>query len=159
MMVRQYQGLIRTGMFDGPDAKYRDLGVSDTNTDGSKRLALQAAEEGIVMLKNDGTLPFDLSTNGVSSLAMIGFWANRADKMLGGYSGDPPLQHDPVTAAKTMGITVNYVDGPLDQDTHDTDEAVSAAEKSDAILFFGGIDNTIEKESADRTSISWPIAQ
>lgn len=158
MMVRQYQGLIRAGYFDGPNGKYRNLGVSNINTASSKDLALRAAQEGIVLLKNDGVLPIDVSGS-KPSMAMIGFWANKADKMLGGYSGDPPFNHDPVTAAKQLGITVNYVDGPLAQGSADTSQAVSAAQKSDVIIYFGGIDNTVEKESTDRTSISWPGGQ
>lgn len=156
MMVRQYQGLIRAGYFDGPNGMYRKLGVADTNTASSKDVALRAAEEGIVLLKNDGLLPVKLSG---TSVAMVGFWANKADKMLGGYSGDPPFNHDPVTAAKQMGITVNFADGPLTQGNADTSAAVSAAQKSDTIIYFGGIDNTVEKESTDRTSISWPGGQ
>jgi beta-D-xylosidase 4 len=157
-MLRQMQGLVRAGYFDGPNSLYRNLGAADVNTKISRDLALRAAEEGIVLLKNDGVLP--ISLNGSNSpVAMIGFWANAADKMLGGYSGSPPFKHDPVTAARSMGITVNYVNGPLTQSSVDTSAAVSAAQKSSVIIFFGGIDNTVEKESQDRTSISWPSGQ
>jgi beta-D-xylosidase 4 len=58
-----------------------------------------------------------------------------------------------------MGITVNYVNGPLTQSSADTSQAVNAAQRSDVVIFFGGIDNTVEKESQDRTSISWPSGQ
>jgi beta-D-xylosidase 4 len=158
MMIRQYQGLVKAGYFDGPDAMYRKLGASDVNTASARDLALRAAQEGIVLLKNNGTLPLDLSGK-KPSLAMIGFWANKADEMLGGYSGSPPFNHDPVYAAKQMGFTVNYVTGPVAQGSADTSSAVSAAQKSDVIIYFGGIDNTIEKESTDRTSIAWPAGQ
>ncbi|KAK3312123.1 glycoside hydrolase family 3 protein [Apodospora peruviana] len=157
-MLRQYQGLIRAGYFDGPDSLYRSLGAADVNTPFARETALRAAQEGIVLLKNDdGFLP--IAQNSSLSVAMIGFWANAADKMLGGYSGSPPFKHDPVTAAKAMGITVTYVNGPLTQSSADSSAAVSAAQKSNVILFFGGIDNTVEKESQDRTSISWPAGQ
>ncbi|KAL2156745.1 hypothetical protein VTH82DRAFT_1491 [Thermothelomyces myriococcoides] len=151
-------GLVLAGYFDGPDGMYRNLSASDLNTQAAQDAALKAAEEGIVLLKNDGILP--LSVNGSNSqLAMIGFWANAADKMLGGYSGTPPFNHDPVTAARSMGISVNYVNGPLTQPYGDTSAAVNAAQRSDAVIFFGGIDNTVEKESQDRTSIEWPSGQ
>ncbi|KAK3688788.1 glycoside hydrolase superfamily [Podospora appendiculata] len=157
-MLRQYQGLVKAGYFDGPDALYRNLGAADVDTPAAREVALQAAEKGIVLLKNDGLLP--ISLNGSNSpVAMIGFWANAADKMLGGYSGSPPFKTDPVAAAKAMGLTVNYATGPLTQSTFDTASAMSAAQKSSTILYFGGIDNTVEKESQDRTSIGWPASQ
>ncbi|KAL2259871.1 hypothetical protein VTK26DRAFT_6298 [Humicola hyalothermophila] len=90
---------------------------------------------------------------------MIGFWANAAEKMLGGYSGTPPFQHDPVTAARSMGINVHYVNGPLMESDVDTSAAVRAARDSDVVLYFGGIDNTVEREGQDRTSIAWPPGQ
>jgi beta-D-xylosidase 4 len=157
-MVRQMQGLVRAGYFDDPNSLYRNLGAADVDTQFARDTALKAAEEGIVLLKNDGLLP--LSLNGSSTqVAMIGFWANAADKMLGGYSGSPPFNHDPVTAARSMGLTVNYVKGPLTESNADTSAAVSAAQKSSVVIYFGGIDNTVEKESQDRTSIAWPSGQ
>ncbi len=157
-MLRQMQGLVNAGYFDKTNSLYRNLGAADVNTQVARDTALLAAEEGIVLLKNDGILPVFLNSTG-SQVAMIGFWANAADKMLGGYSGSPPFNHDPVTAAKSMGITVNYVTGPLSQASADTSAAVAAAQKSSVIIFFGGIDNTVEKESQDRTSIAWPAGQ
>lgn len=157
-MLRQMQGLVRAGYFDPPDSLYRNLGAADVNTETARDLALRAAEEGIVLLKNrDNFLPVALNSS--RKVAMIGFWANTADKMLGGYSGTAPFNHDPVTAAKSMGITVNYVNGPLTQSNSDTSAAVRAAQNSDIVLFFGGIDNTVEKESQDRSSIAWPSGQ
>ncbi|KAK4188873.1 glycoside hydrolase [Podospora australis] len=158
-LVRQFQGLVKAGYFDGVDSIYRNLGAADVNTQLARDTALRAAEEGIVLLKNtDNFLPISLNQS-ATQVAMIGFWANTADKMLGGYSGTPPFGHDPVTAARNMGITVNYAAGPLTQSSFDANAAVSAAQKSAVIIFFGGIDNTVEKESGDRTGIAWPSGQ
>lgn len=159
MMMRQYQGLIRAGYFDGPDGAYRSLGAADVNTPQAQELALKAAVEGIVLLKNDNNLlPIDVKAS-EDAVAMIGFWANQANDMLGGYSGPPPFNHDPVWAAKQVGITVNYATDPLAEGRFDTSAAVTAAQKSDVIIYFGGIDNTIEKEGSDRRSIAWPAGQ
>ncbi|OIW27129.1 glycoside hydrolase [Coniochaeta ligniaria NRRL 30616] len=158
MIVRQYQALIRAGYFDGSDGAYRNLGVSDVNTPRAQDLALKAAVEGTVLLKNDNLLPMNITGPG-NTVAMIGFWASKADEMLGGYSGSPPFSHDPVWAAKQMGMTVNYATGPVVEENIDTSTAVAVAQKSKVIIYFGGIDNTVEKEGTDRTSISWPSGQ
>ena len=159
MMVRQYQGLVRAGYFDGAGGMYRKLGASDVNTPAARELALKTAEEGIVLLKNDGLLPLTTLTGAGNSVAMIGFWAAKADAMLGGYSGSPPFNHDPVTAAKQMGITVTSATGPLTQGSADTSAATAAARNAKVIIYFGGIDNTVEKESQDRSGIAWPAGQ
>jgi beta-glucosidase len=73
------------GLFDDP---YVDPdGVEQvTNTPEHRALALQAAREGIILLKNqDGLLPLDRSK--IKSLAVIG--PNAAICHLGGYSQDP----------------------------------------------------------------------
>ncbi|KAK3380672.1 glycoside hydrolase superfamily [Lasiosphaeria ovina] len=159
-LVRQMQGLVRAGYFDGPGGAYRSLGASDVNTAAAQALALRAAREGIVLLKNEGGfLPLTTLNSSGTSVAMVGFWAQAADRMLGGYSGNPPFQHDAVAAAKARGITVNYVSGPLAQGSADASAAVAAAQKSSVVLFFGGIDNSVEKESQDRSSIAWPAGQ
>ena len=40
-----------------------------------------------------------------------------------------------------------------------TTPALAAAQKADIILYFGGIDNSIEREGFDRQIITWPEAQ
>ncbi len=164
MLVRQFQGLIRTGLFDGPQGLYRNLSATDVNTARARTLALRAAEEGIVLLKNDGILPLAApsavgSTDSSATLAMVGFWASKADKMLGGYSGSPPFNHDPVTAAKQLGFSVSAASGPVAQGSADTSAATAAAQKASTIIYFGGIDNSVEKESNDRSGIAWPAGQ
>ena len=72
------------GLFDRP---YVDLDMAErvTNCDEHRQLALQAARESLVLLKNDGLLPLDVSK--VKTLAVIG--PNAAGLHLGGYSNEP----------------------------------------------------------------------
>ena len=73
------------GLFDNP---YVDPHYAQriTNSPEHQKLALQAAREAIVLLKNDGNLlPLDVKK--VKTLAVIG--PNAADVHLGGYSRDP----------------------------------------------------------------------
>jgi beta-D-xylosidase 4 len=158
---RLYEGLVRAGYFDGAKALYASLGWSDVNTPQAQQLALQATVDGIVMLKNDGTLPLKLDSR--SNVAMIGFWANDSTKLQGGYSGKAPYLRTPVYAAQQMGLTPNVATGPVQQATSANDNwtanALAAASKSDYILYFGGLDTSAAAEGVDRTSLEWPSAQ
>ncbi|KAK2755474.1 hypothetical protein FQN54_006411 [Arachnomyces sp. PD_36] len=160
-LLRLYEGLVRTGHFDGSDSVYKSLGWEDVNTQEAQDLALQAAVEGIVLLKNDGALPLDLSDSG--SVAMIGFWADDSSKLQGGYNGNAPFLNSPVHAAEEMGLEINIAGGPVLEDGDEpdewTEEALAAAEKSDYILYFGGLDTSAAGETKDRYTINWPEAQ
>ncbi|KAH8205109.1 hypothetical protein TruAng_000674 [Truncatella angustata] len=158
-LVRLYEGLIRAGYFDVAKAEYASLSASDINTPTAQGLALQTATDGIVMLKNDQTLPLKFSSS--SKAALIGFWANDSSKLQGGYSGNAAYLRTPADAARKLGYTVNISTGPILQNSGDnwTANAVSAAQKSDVILYFGGLDTSAAAEGSDRTSIAWPGAQ
>jgi beta-D-xylosidase 4 len=158
---RLYQGLVRVGYFDGADSKYASLGWADVNKPESQRLALQAAVDGMVLLKNDGTLPLDKKRT--PKVAMVGFWADAPDKLSGGYSGTAAFQHSPAFAARQMGWQVKTANGPVLQSTSANDTwtapALSAAQDADYILYFGGLDTSAAGETKDRQSIDWPGAQ
>lgn len=80
--------LIRLGFFDGDPSKqfYGKLGPKDVCTPEHQGLALEAARQGIVLLKNSaGSLP--LSPTAIKSLAVIGPNANVTKTMIGNYEG------------------------------------------------------------------------
>lgn len=160
-LVRLFEGLVRTGYFDGEAAEYASLGRADVDTPEARQLCLQSAIDGLVLLKNDKTLPLPLESG--SKVAMIGFWADDGPKLKGIYSGPSPFLHTPVDAAKEAGYDVAFAQGPILQPDSATDNwttnALAAAEKSDYILYFGGIDTTAVAETLDRESIAWPEAQ
>ncbi|KAJ5948366.1 hypothetical protein N7466_001381 [Penicillium verhagenii] len=154
-VIRLYSNLVRLGYFDGNSSMYRDLRWSDVSTTDSWNISYEAAVEGIVLLKNDETLP--LSKN-IKSIALIGPWANATTQLQGNYYGKAPYLISPLDAFKASDLTVNYALGTniTSQSTEDFAAAISAAKKSDAIIFAGGIDNTIEAEGLDRENITWP---
>ncbi|KUJ06340.1 glycoside hydrolase family 3 protein [Mollisia scopiformis] len=119
---------------------------------------LKAAEEGIVLLKNDGTLPL---SSDIKSIAMIGPWATATTQMQGSYYGVAPYLHSPVYAALNAGYSVSYVKGADINSTNTTgfEAALDAAKDADAVIYVGGIDNTTEGEANDRDVISWPATQ
>ncbi|KAL2531681.1 putative beta-D-xylosidase 6 [Abeliophyllum distichum] len=80
---------LRLGLFDGALAinQFRNLGPLDVCNSEHKKLALEAARQGIVLLKNDQKyLPLD--KHSISSLAIIGPLANSTN-LGGGYTGVP----------------------------------------------------------------------
>ncbi|KAJ7606384.1 glycoside hydrolase family 3 protein [Mycena polygramma] len=154
--TRLYTSLVRLGYFDPAASQpYRQLGWSDVNTQDSQNLAHQIAVEGMVLLKNDGTLP--LSTS-IKKLAFVGPWANATTQMQGNYQGVAPFLISPFAAAQTAGFQATLTQGTAidSTDTSGFAAAVAAAKAADAIVFAGGIDDTIEAEAHDRTAIAWP---
>ncbi len=73
-----------SGIFDHPYANVR-YARKITDDAEARALALKAAQQAIVLLKNDGTLP--LHVRRLKTLAVIG--PNAAPARLGGYSGIP----------------------------------------------------------------------
>jgi beta-D-xylosidase 4 len=157
---RQYEGLVRAdyfAVFRDDVIGFRSYGWDHVNTKAADSLALQAATDGIVMLKNDGTLPLKILKN--QTVAVVGMWANDSvGRMLGNYNGRPPYYRTPLNAAQQLGLNAEYADGPV-TDTGNYTAAIEAAKASDVILYFGGIDTSIETEDRDRTTITWPSAQ
>ena len=144
------------GYFDPAASQpYRQLSWADINTPDAQTLAYTAAVEGIVLLHNDGTLPFSPS---IKKIALIGPWANATNQLQGNYAGNAPFLISPLKAAQTAGFDVAYAVG-TQIDTTSTggfSAALSAASGADAIVYAGGIDNSIEAESRDRSDIIWP---
>ena len=154
-VMRLYSNLVRLGYFDGNSSEYRQLAWNDVVSTDAQNVSYEAAVQGITLLKNDGILPLSSSTQ---SVALIGPWANATVQMQGNYFGTPPYLLSPLAAAQASRLIVNYAFGTnISSDSIDTfPAAISAANKSDVIVFMGGIDNTIEAEGQDRMNITWP---
>jgi xylan 1,4-beta-xylosidase len=161
---RLYQGLIHAGYFDPASAtEYRSISWSDVNTQAAQDLALQSAIDGLVLKKNDGTLPVHFENITSAPIAVIGHWANNGGKLTGTYAGPAPFYMTPYMTAQKLHSTVYYANGPVAQDPSVTDTwtapALEAASKADVVIYFGGNDLSIEREDRDRVSLAWPKVQ
>ena len=78
----------RLGMFDPPElVPYAHIPFSENASSAHRALALKAARESIVLLKNEnGTLPLKKSIN---TIAVIGPNAEASTVLLGNYNGQP----------------------------------------------------------------------
>jgi len=85
---RLFEARFRLGMFDPPErVPWSKLSLADVDTPANRQVALEAARESIVLLKNDRhTLP--LKSN-VRSIAVVGPTADSLDALLGNYNGTP----------------------------------------------------------------------
>ena len=87
-LTRLFTARFRLGMFDtdGKDP-YADIPVSENNTPAHRQLALTAARESIVLLKNDGTLPLH---GPIHTIAVVGPNAEILESIEGNYNGTAP---------------------------------------------------------------------
>jgi len=84
---RLFTARFRLGMFDPPEmVKYAQTPDSEIDSESHRALALKAARESMVLLKNDGVLPFGAN---VKKIAVVGPLAESARVLEGNYNGTP----------------------------------------------------------------------
>ena len=96
-LERTFNVLVRLGWFDPPEQQpYRLLNKDNVNTMETQNLALQSAQESIVLLKNmNRALPLNISQLKGKKIALIGPTANATVLMQGDYYGIAPFLTDP----------------------------------------------------------------
>lgn len=146
----------RAGIFEHP---YTDENEMVYNTPEHKQMALDAARESVVLLKNDNKiLPLDI--NKINSIAVIG--PNATDVHLGGYTSDPQEGISVLQGIQDFSrgkIRVNYAEGckitqqkpsfwtndetpnTYEDDLRLINQAVNVARNSDVVVLVLG-DNT-----------------
>jgi beta-glucosidase len=147
------------------------------NTKEHQEIALKVAEEGIVLLKNEGHL-LPLKKAGVKSLAVIGQNADRPNAMGGGSSqvkakyeitplqGLKNLLGDDVAIQYAQGYKIARNEGANAQMIQ---QAVNAASKADAAILFCGwthgydyklwSDHDFDAEGVDKPNLDMPFGQ
>jgi beta-glucosidase len=85
-LVRLYTARIKMGMFDPPEMDpYSKIDEKELDSAEHRALALKIANESMVLLKNDGTLPLKKS----SKILVLGPLATQTAVLLGNYNGTP----------------------------------------------------------------------
>lgn len=145
------------GLFERPLVDQR-RSVAMINCPAHRSLALQAARECIVLLKNDGILPL---LKHAKSIAVIG--PNAAQGRLGGYStpGTDVISLLAGIQAAAPQTQVLFQAG-CDVDSTDTGglpAAVEAARQAETVVLCLGGSHTTEGEGRDRASLDLPGVQ
>lgn len=147
---------MRLGIYDDPAHNpYNALDPAIVGSEKHRALALQAAREAIVLLKNDKNL-LPLKAGRVKSIAVVGLNADKCE--FGDYSGEPVtapvsvLDGIKAMAGKSARITHVPWDAPVD-------DALAAARSSQIVVAVMGINKDIEREGKDRNDLNLPADQ
>ena len=158
---RIFRARFRLGEFDSEDeVPFSNVPVERLDSDEHRQLALQAARESIILLKNrNGILP--LNKNEIKSVAVIGPNADLAE--LGGYTGTPSTKVTPLSGIreKVGAAKVHFAPGSLPTETIPTykENALRAAKKSDAVILVLGTSLEMANEGKDRSELGLPKVQ
>jgi beta-glucosidase len=110
-LVRLFTARIKLGMFDpsGTDP-YAHIDPSELNSPEHRALARKLADESMVLLKNDGTLPI---RPGLHSIAVVGPLADQTAVLLGNYNGIPTHTVSLLEGLKAEypNVKITYVPG------------------------------------------------
>ena len=147
---------MRLGVYDDPAHNpYNALDPAIVGSEAHRALALQAAREAIVLMKNDKNL-LPLKPGRVRSVAVVGL--NAAACEFGDYSGEPVTA--PVSVLdgirSVVGKSVNIKHIPWGAPV---EEALSAARGSNVVIAVMGINKEIEREGKDRDDLNLPADQ
>ncbi|XP_022997068.1 probable beta-D-xylosidase 7 [Cucurbita maxima] len=153
---------MRLGLFDGNPTKlpYGQIGPNDVCSKNHQMLALQAAREGIVLLKNDAKL-LPLSKWNTHSLAVIGHNADAPIVLRGNYAGIPCNTVTPLQGLNSYVKNTVYHKGCNWANCTEASvyQAVEVAKSVDYVVLVMGLDQTQEREDFDRSELVLPGKQ
>ncbi|CAD5196229.1 unnamed protein product [Musa acuminata subsp. malaccensis] len=153
---------MRLGMFDGEPSQqpFGNLGPQHVCTQAHRNLALEAARQAMVLLKNDaGTLP--LSPSRLRTVAVVGPNSDATVTMIGNYAGVPCAYTSPLKGIGGYVDTVHQVgcNNVACSGEQPIGAAVEAARRADAAIVVVGLDQSIESEGRDRVGLLLPGRQ
>ncbi len=165
-LTRLFTARFRLGTFDPPEmVPYAQIPYEVNDCPEHRQMALEAARESIVLLKNDNLLPL---SRDLKTIAVIGPNADSLEVLLGNYEGTPSSYVTPLEGIRNKvspGMKVFYTPGChlTRKSTAGFSEAVSIAERSDAAIVVLGLSPQLEGEEgagqADKTGLDLPGVQ
>ena len=156
--VRLFATRYALGMFD-EDCPYNEIPYRVVAQPENKKAALTAAEESMVLLKNDGILP--LKEESLESIGVIGPNAYSQAALYGNYHGDSDeyiTNLDGIRRAVGDKIRIFYsqgchlyiaADDPLCRPGRLLGEAEAVVKNSDVVILCVGLDERLEGEQGD----------
>ncbi len=106
-LQRLFEARIRLGMFDPPNTvPYTQIPFSEVHSAANAAVAKRAAEESVVLLKNDGVLP--LVAGKYKRVAVVGPNAAMLASLEGNYFGTP---HEPVMPVDAVSAAMGAATG------------------------------------------------
>ncbi|MBA0861773.1 hypothetical protein Goshw_000644 [Gossypium schwendimanii] len=161
-LVNTLRVQMRLGMFDGEPSvqPFGKLGPKDVCTPSNQELALEAARQGIVLLKNSGvSLP--LSHRRHRTVAVIGPNSDATVSMIGNYAGVACGYTSPLQGIGNYVKTIHQLGcaNVACRDDKLFSAAIDAARQADATVLVMGLDQSIEAEFRDRTGLLLPGRQ
>lgn len=180
-VTRLLKTRFKLGMFDPPEhVPYANIPYEVNDSPEHRRLALQAARESIVLLKNEGGL-LPLNREEIKSIAVIGPNADSKEILLGNYFGLPSQYVTPLSGIREVagpGARILYAKGCDlttttpgfwgEKPTSGFAEAIAAVERADVAIMCLGISPELEGEEGavansdgggDRVSLELPGMQ
>jgi beta-glucosidase len=155
-LERLFRARFRLGMFDPIErVPFASIPYAVNDCDEHRSLALKAAEQSVVMLKNDGTLPLSAD---IQRIAVIGPNAQDPDILVANYAGEPSRVITPLEGIRNAVSPSTVVEhctgcqrsgGGSDELAGDISEAVRIAQRADAVVLCLGLSAQIEGEQDD----------
>ena len=172
-VMRAMRPLFRAGRFDPLNASEWDrIGVGALNSTAHQRVAAEAAAQGVVLLKNDGTLPLAprrrrvavLGPQGVTRGGLMSDYAGNDRNMQTCFNG---TDYDCMQSIAEAVAAVNGAERTgrargVDVNSTNASGIAGALERgarADVIILVLGIDKTIEAEGHDRADTALPGLQ
>ncbi|XP_057528248.1 probable beta-D-xylosidase 7 isoform X3 [Amaranthus tricolor] len=154
---------MRLGLFNGDPRKkgsFGKIGPEQVCSEEHQNLALEAARNSIVLLKNSNNI-LPLLKEKTSSLAVIGPNADSSQVLLGNYEGFPCKNTTILEALQGYIDGIKYHPGcnAVECSSAEVEQAVDIAKEVDYVVLVMGLDQTQEREKMDRVDLVLPGKQ